>query len=61
MSTRKGVMVQRVADTISVSKQEKVMAQRVLEKMGNFQSTCPKASIKVISEYHDFGTCIFGH
>ena len=28
-------------------------------EMGNFQSTCPKASIKVILEYHDFGTCIF--
>ena len=30
-------------------------------KMGNFRSTCPKASIKVILEYHDFETCIFGH
>ena len=30
-------------------------------EMGSFQSTCSKASIKVISEYHDFGTGIFGH
>ena len=30
-------------------------------EMGNFRSTCPKASIKVILEYHDSGTCIFGH
>ena len=29
--------------------------------MGNFQSTCPKASIKMVSEYHDLGTCVFGH
>ena len=30
-------------------------------EMGNFRSTCPEASIKVISEYHDLGTCVFGH
>ena len=30
-------------------------------EMGHFQSTCPKASIKVILEYHSFGTCVFGH
>ena len=27
--------------------------------MGNFRSTCPKTSIKVILEYHGFKTCIF--
>ena len=30
-------------------------------EMGNFRSTCHKASIKVISEYHGFGTCFFFH
>ena len=26
-----------------------------------FRSTCPKASIKVVSKYHDLRTCVFGH
>ena len=30
-------------------------------EMGHFRSTCPKVSIKVILEYHDFRTCTFGH
>ena len=30
-------------------------------EMGHFRLKCPKASIKVISKYHDFGTYTFGH
>ena len=39
--------------------QEKIMAQEIFWGMGNFRSTYPKASIVVISEYHDLGTCFF--
>ena len=53
------VMVQRIVDTIFVSK--KGLWLEGFQEMGNFRSTCHRASIKVISEYHDFGTCIFGH
>ena len=52
-------MVQRVADIISVSK--KGLWLKGSREMGHFRSTYPKASIKVILEYHDFGTCTFGH
>ena len=40
-----------VARIISV--QRKNMAQKYSQKMDNFWSTCPKASIRVISEYHN--------
>ena len=33
--------------------QQKVMAQKCFREMGNFWSTCPKSSIKVISKYRD--------
>ena len=59
MSARKGVMVQRIADTIFVSK--KGYGSKGSREMGNFRSMCPEATIKVISEYHSFETCIFGH
>ena len=58
-SIRKGVIVQRIVDTISVSK--KGLWLKEFPKNGQFSVTCPKASIKVISKYHDFGTCIFGY
>ena len=45
-----------VAHIISV--QRKNMAQKYSREMGNFWSMCPEASIKVISECHDFGTFI---
>ena len=32
---------------------EKIMAQKRSREMGDFWSTCLKALIKVISEYHD--------
>ena len=53
-------MVQQVADTISVSK-EQDYGSKGSREMGHFRSTCPKALIKVILEYQDFGTCTFGH
>ena len=39
--------------------QRKNMARKYSREMGNFWSTCPKASIKVISEYHDFRDLCF--
>ena len=39
----------------------KIWLTNILEKMGSFWSMCPEASIKVISERHDFGNCVFGH
>ena len=59
MSIRKGILIQKVTDIISVSK-----GGLWLEKFSRnrqFSINVPQASIKVISEYHDFGTCIFGH
>ena len=38
---------------ISFLSKERIMAQKYSRKIGNFWSTCPKASIKVISEYHN--------
>ena len=35
------------------------MAQKYSREMGNFWSMHPEASIKVISERHDVGTCVF--
>ena len=35
------------------------MAQRFYREMGNFWSTCPKSSIKVISKYRDLGILRF--
>ena len=35
------------------------MAQKRSREMGNFWSTCPKASIKVISEYHNLRDLCF--
>ena len=35
------------------------MAQKYSREMGNFWSTCPKASIRVISEYHDLKDLCF--
>ena len=49
-------MVQRVVDTIFVSK--KGLWPEGSREMGHFRSTCPKASIKVISEYHDLRTFV---
>ena len=37
------------------------MAQKYFREMGGFWSMCLKASIKVVSECHDLGTCIFSH
>ena len=76
MSARKGIMVQGIADTIFVSKKglwlkglfipflsaRKGYGLKDCQKWTIiFWSTCPKVSIKVISEYHGFGVCIFGH
>ena len=47
--------------SIYVSKKKKGYGSKGSREMDNFQSMCPKASIKVISEYHGFGACIFGH
>ena len=38
---------------------KKNMAQKYSREMGNFWSTCPKASIKVISKYRDLGILRF--
>ena len=35
------------------------MAQKYSREMGNFRSMCPEASINVISESYDLGTCVF--
>ena len=38
------------------------MAQKYSQEIGNFGSTSPKASIRVISEYHDLrDLCFWGH
>ena len=46
---------------ISFLSKEKIMAQKRSWEMGNFWSTCLKASIRVISEYHDFRDLCFAH
>ena len=49
----------RVVHVISI--QKKGRAQKYFWKMNNIWSMCLEALIKVISEHHDFGTCVFGH
>ena len=44
---------------ISFMSKKKIMAQKRSRKMGNFWSTCPKASIRVISKYHDLRDLCF--
>ena len=44
---------------ISFLSKEKIMTQKRSREMGNFWLTCPKASIRVISEYHDLGDLCF--
>ena len=44
---------------VSFLYQERIMVQKCYREMGNFWSTCPKASIKVISKYRDLGI-LFG-
>ena len=39
---------------------KKIMAQKYSWEMGKFGQSA-KHQIKVISERHDLGTCIFGH
>ena len=39
--------------------EERIIAQKYSREMGNFWSTCPETSIKVISEYHDFRDLCF--
>ena len=46
---------------LSFLSKERIMAQKYSRIDGQFWSTCPKAPIKVISEYYDYGTCVFGH
>ena len=40
---------------ISFLSTKKVMAQKCFRGMGNFQSTCLKALVRMISVYHDLG------
>ena len=44
---------------ISFLSKEKIMAQKRSREMDNFGSTCPKALIRVISEYHDLRDLYF--
>ena len=44
---------------ISFLSKERVMAQKCSRGMGNFWSTCLKASIRVISKYHDLRDLCF--
>ena len=44
---------------VSFLSKERIMAQKCYREMGNFWSTCPKASIKVISKYRDLGILRF--
>ena len=38
---------------------ERIMAQKYFREMGNFGQHAPKASIRVILEYHDLGDLCF--
>ena len=44
---------------ISFLSKERIMAQKCSREMGNFLSTCPKAPIKAILEYHDLRVLCF--
>ena len=44
---------------ISFFSKEKIMAQKQSREMGNFLSTCPKAPIRAILEYHDLRVLCF--
>ena len=47
----------KVVQIISVQRED--YGSKVFQRNGQFWSTCPKASIKVISKYHDLGI-LFG-
>ena len=51
----------KIVHTIFVSKKRLWLKGFLRNSQFSFWSICPKASIKTISEYHNHGTCVFGH